>query len=202
MLACRRSITTHSVGEMNRVSQIALLSTFVLFSWLMMQVVHELGHVVAAVYTGGNVQTVVLHPLALSRTDVAPNPSPLVEVWAGPIVGCLIPLMIVSLWTLLKIPRRHLPGFFAGFCLVANGLYLSVGSFDRVGDAGQLMALGMSQWVLFLFGILTIPSGFYALHRASDGFGFGDAKGKVAASDVLLSTGVLLVVVTVELFCA
>ena len=62
-------------------------------SWIGMQAVHELGHVLAASATGGTVQRVVLHPLTISRTDVSPNPSPLAVAWAGPLVGVILPLL-------------------------------------------------------------------------------------------------------------
>jgi hypothetical protein len=56
-------------------------------SWLGMQLVHELGHVMAAYATGGSVERVVLHPLELSRTDLARNPRPLAVASAGPLGG-------------------------------------------------------------------------------------------------------------------
>ena len=55
---------------------------------------HELGHIAAAVVSGGSVRQVVLYPLTFSRTDVEPNPHPLLVVWAGPIFWALLPLLI------------------------------------------------------------------------------------------------------------
>src|SRR5208337_624939 len=75
------------IEPMNRLHQVLLIGTFLPLCWMAMMAVHELGHVVAAVATGGKVEKVVLHPLMISRTDVSPNPSPLIVVWAGPIVG-------------------------------------------------------------------------------------------------------------------
>ncbi len=69
---------------MKRLDQIVLVGTFIGFSWLAMQAVHELGHVLGAVATGGRVTEVVLHPCTISRTDVHPNPHPLLVVWPGP----------------------------------------------------------------------------------------------------------------------
>ena len=187
------------VNIMARIGQVVLVTSFLLFSWLAMQIAHELGHVAGAGVTGGTVRAVVLHPLAVSRTDVSPNPSPLVEVWAGAVVGCALPVAIACLWTLLGGPRRHMPWFFAGFCLVANGIYIGVGSFYRAGDAGQLMALGAPQWALVLFGVLTALPGLYVLHKASEGFGFGSARGRVAPSDAVISVSALAIVVAAEL---
>ena len=79
---------------MNRLHQIVLIASTVLGSWLGMQAVHESGHVLGAWMTGGKVARVVLHPLNISRTDLAHNPNPLVVVWAGPLLGVMEPLLV------------------------------------------------------------------------------------------------------------
>ncbi|MEZ6046089.1 MAG: M50 family metallopeptidase [Planctomycetaceae bacterium] len=56
-------------------------------SWLSMMIVHEAGHMLSAMLTGGQIEKVVLHPLAISRTDVSPNPHPVWVVWGGPLLG-------------------------------------------------------------------------------------------------------------------
>ncbi len=91
---------------MKRFDQILLIASFVAFSWLAMQAVHELGHVLGASATGGTVTKVALHPLALSRTDVSPNPHPLLVVWAGPIVGALVPLIVFLIAAVLRSRRK------------------------------------------------------------------------------------------------
>jgi hypothetical protein len=105
-----------------------------LAAWLGMQQVHELGHVLGAAATGGRVERVVLHPLTISRTDVAENRRPLVVVWAGPLVGILLPLVLWGATALLRLRLAFLLRFFAGFCLIANGAYIGAGSLGRVGD--------------------------------------------------------------------
>jgi Peptidase M50B-like len=72
-------------GSVRRLNQIVLILSTVLGSWLGMQAIHESGHVFGAWLTGGRVTRVVLHPLTISRTDLAHNPSPLAVVWAGPV---------------------------------------------------------------------------------------------------------------------
>src|SRR5262245_57017457 len=115
---------------MKRLRQGLLIVATLLASWLGMQQVHELGHVIGAGLTGGRVARVVLHPLTISRTDLADNPHPLLVVWAGPVLGALLPLL---LWAAVaRLPGAFLVRFFAGFCLVANGVYIGCGSFDRV----------------------------------------------------------------------
>ena len=55
---------------MARFHQLLLIATYLPFCWLAMQVVHEAGHVLGAALSQGRVERVVLHPLAISRTDL------------------------------------------------------------------------------------------------------------------------------------
>ena len=150
---------------MQRFHQFVFVASLLALSWFAMMAVHEMGHVVGALTTGGNVKRVVLHPMTISRTDVAPNPKPSIVVWLGPILGCAVPAIA---W--LFVPRRfsvarNIALFFTGFCLLANGAYIAIGSFDRVGDCGVMLRHGSPLWSLLLFGALTIPLGFYSWHR-------------------------------------
>lgn len=165
---------------MARVHQCILIGSCLLGSWLGMQAVHEAGHVLGAWLTGGRVERVVLSPLTISRTDLADNPRPLVVVWAGPVVGALAPLLI---W--MRVAKAHLAEafvfrFFAGFCLVANGLYIGVGSFNGIGDCGEMLRHGSAIWRLWLFGFATVPFGIWLWNGQGALFGFGDAKGNVS----------------------
>jgi hypothetical protein len=181
---------------MNRAHQGVLVVSTVLGSWLGMQTVHELGHVVGARLTGGRVERVVLHPLTISRTDLAENPRPLTVVWAGPVVGVLLPLAIWGVAALLRMPGAYVLRFFAGFCLLANGLYIGVGSFDRVGDCGEMLRHGSDPWQLWLFGAVTALVGLWLWHRQGPHFGLGAARGqvdrKVACVTTLAFAGLVL----------
>ena len=160
--------------------QAILIGSTVLGSWLGMQAVHEFGHVCGAWLTGGRVARVVLHPLTISRTDLADNPSPLAVVWAGPAVGVLLPLLLWLLATGVRMPGAFVLRFFAGFCLLANGLYIGVGAFDRVGDCGEMLRHGSQPWQLWLFGAIAAPIGLWLWHRQGPHFGLGPAEGRVS----------------------
>jgi hypothetical protein len=164
---------------MSRLPQIILILSTVLGSWLGMQAVHEAGHVFGAWLTGGAVERVVLHPLRISRTDLGRNPNPIVVVWAGPMVGVTVPLLLWAMARVMHIPGAFVLRFFSGFCLLANGLYIGLGSFDRVGDCGQMLQHGSESWQLWLFGAVTAPSGLWLWHGQGRHFGLGPAKGKV-----------------------
>src|SRR5207253_7769696 len=100
---------------MKRVHQGVLIVSTVLLSWLGMQAVHEFGHVLGAWLTGGRVAHVVLHPLTISQTDLSFNPSPLVVVWAGPVLGVSLPLLGWGIAAATGGRAAFLLRFFAGF---------------------------------------------------------------------------------------
>ncbi len=164
---------------MKRLHQTVLIASTVVASWLGMQAVHEAGHVLGAWLTGGEIKHVVLHPLTISRTDLALNPHPLLVVWAGPTCGIVLPLMLWGILAALHMPGAFVFRFFAGFCLIANGAYIAVGSFDHVGDCGEMLRHGSVMWQLWLFGSLAIPAGFCLWHRLGTHFGLGSANGEV-----------------------
>lgn len=137
-------------------------------AWLGMQAVHELGHVVAAWSTGGSIVRVVIHPLAISRTDVAPNPAPLPVAWGGPIVGVTVPLLMMVIVRCVRgiSVVRDCADFFAGFCLMANGVYIGIGSIEGIGDAGELLRHGAAVWKLVVFGAVSSIGGLLVWHLA------------------------------------
>jgi Peptidase M50B-like len=183
----------------NRVPQILLIVTFIGFSWLAMQVVHELGHVLVAHLTGAEATKVALHPLIVSRTDVAENPHPLAVVWGGPLVGSLLPLLLFALAAAFRAPGVYLLRFFAGFCLVANGVYIGIGQFLAEGaDPSVMLENGSPRWLLILFGAAAFPLGIYLWHRQGPHFGLGVAKGKVDTRATLVSAGLFLALAGAE----
>jgi len=176
----------------DRLHQIVLILSTILGSWLGMQLVHESGHVLGAWLTGGRVARVVLHPLTISRTNLDLNQNPLAVVWAGPVVGVALPLLLWAVAAAVRLPGVFVLRFFAGFCLLANGLYIGVGSFDRVGDCGEMLRHGSALWQLWLFGAFTAPLGFWLWHRQGPYFGLRLARGKVSRGVTYASLGACL----------
>jgi hypothetical protein len=150
---------------MSVVARVSLFVILSLGSWYLMEAVHEFGHVFAACISGGKVQRVVLSPFTISRTDVSPNPHPLFVAWAGPAIGAFLPLAIAALARRAGTLSRRLALFFAGFCLIANGVYIGVGSFDAAGDSGDMLRHGSPQWLLILFGCACSIMGLWIWHR-------------------------------------
>lgn len=184
---------------MKRVEQIILIASFLAFSWLAMQAVHELGHVTGAWLTKAEVTKVALHPSILSRTELGHNPEPTVVVWSGPLAGVLLPLLALLLAWLFRSPGIYLFRFFAGFCLIANGVYIAFGPVTGGADSAIMIQYGSPRWLLALFGILTIPPGLYLWHNQGRCFGLGEKGGQVNPLAVIVSVVLLVLLAGVEL---
>lgn len=164
-------------------------------SWLGMMVVHEAGHVLHAWASGGTVVRVVLEPLSLSRTDLGDNPAPVFVALGGFVWGSLLPVLAA-----LPVRRPgsrlgHLLRFFAGFCLVANGVYLAGGVFSRTGDPGELLHFGVAPWLLVAGGVGLAVPGLHVWHRLGPRMGFGVHAGEGAwttAAALVLLTALLV----------
>jgi hypothetical protein len=178
-----------------RLHQGILVASVLVGSWFGMEAVHEFGHVVGAWLSGGRVVRVVLDPRTISRTDVDLNPQPLVEVWTGPILGVLLPILAWSLTAACGFRAAFVFRFFAGFCLIANGSYIGGGSFWRIGDCGVMLQNGSPLWQLLAFGIVSVAVGLWLWNRLAANFGFGREKRPVDATTAYacLAASILLV---------
>ena len=184
---------------MQRLYQIVFISCVLGLSWLLMQALHEFGHVLAAWMTGGTVTNIVLNPLTISRTDVEPNPQPLSVAWGGPALGIVIPLLLWGVAAAVRLPVSFLTRFFAGFCLMANGLYLGVGSFGNIGDAGDILRHGCPLWTLWLFGLISVPAGLMLWNGLGSAFGIAANPSIASAGLVYASVAALIIVVAIEM---
>jgi hypothetical protein len=79
----------------------------------------------------------------------------------------------------VRLPGAFVLRFFAGFCLIANGTYVAVGSIERVGDPGVMLRHGSPLWQLWLFGIVTVPVGLWLWHGQGRRFGLGPSAEQV-----------------------
>jgi hypothetical protein len=183
---------------MNRFSQVLLIVSAVGFSWLGMMAVHELGHMLDLWLSGGTVDYVVLHPLAISYTHPGKNPHPLVVAWGGAIWGCVIHLGALGIVRAVARRFAYLAAFFAGFCLMANGAYLAGDAFMQGGDGRELVAYGSPPWVLVMSGLMAIAAGLYLWNGLGPYFGLGPAHGEVDRCAALGTLAALVVAVMLE----
>jgi hypothetical protein len=130
-----------------------------------MMAIHELGHVLSTKINGGTIDYVELRPWLLSQTERHGSTHELVDVWAGPLFGSIAPVLI---WLVLRSRSEILKfytGFWAGFCLIINGLYLALGWWGgEANDSGELLKGGTPLAILIGLGLLMAASGLYGIH--------------------------------------
>ena len=136
--------------------QVATFGVLLLMSWVVMLTTHELGHIVGGWLGGAVLLDYELMPWRLPHSLHSPDPHPRLTLWAGPLLGVLVP-------TLLAFAIRHpYARFIANFCLLANGTYLALAwlSNDRLLDTPRMLAAGTSPALILLFCAVTIPLGY------------------------------------------
>ncbi len=178
-----------------RLAAIVHGSAVLISCWLLLQAAHEAGHILAVKALGGTVEHVVLHPLAWSRTDRSGSRSPVIDTWAGPACGCLLPAL--ALLALVRTPLGGYARLFLGLCLVANGVYLCAGWSEPACDAGELRALGVPVPILIISGAALVALGLWALspmglvlgYRGGSGVGWRRSIVAAALAVVLIAIG-------------
>jgi hypothetical protein len=178
--------------------RVLLVASTLGFSWLGMMAVHELGHVLHAMLSGGVVARVVLGPLEMSRTDLWRNPHPAFVAAGGAVWGAVLPLVLSLAVPVRYAGTRQLVRFFAGFCLVANGIYLLIGGLHDAGDPGDLRHLGVPLIALLLAGVFETVFGLGLWHRLGPGVGFGPPTHERPCRTAALLVTLLCVVVALE----
>ncbi|MEM8672024.1 MAG: hypothetical protein AAGG48_31195 [Planctomycetota bacterium] len=121
-----------------------------------MTFMHECGHIAGGMACGATLTDVDLAPWRLPYSLHSPDPHPLVTLWAGPLLGIAVPLVIA--WII----RKRWAWFIADFCLLANGVYLALAwlSGDRFLDTPRLLAAGAPPVTIVLYCALAIGLGY------------------------------------------
>jgi hypothetical protein len=131
-----------------------ILIVVLLFSWLYMQWTHELGHIIAGLATGAQLERVILNPFRFSMTQFASNPHPHITTWGGPVLGVLIGAGIPILLARFLKQLRFSLCIVSSFVLLANGLYIGLGAITPFADAQDLIRYGSTRLMLAAFGIV------------------------------------------------
>ena len=134
---------------------LALLGQFAL-AYNVSMALHELGHAVGLVLSGGQVAHITLNPFCWCWTWYATNPRPIVTAWSGVVVGVLFALLpCIALATFgRRTPRLFvLLGIVA---LAANGIYLLDGVLSNVGDGADIVDLGAPRLLPITVGAILV----------------------------------------------
>ena len=185
-----------SIGMQERLRFGLLAVSLAIFSWLTMQILHESGHVFHCVVSGGKISQVVLHPLAVSRTEYSKNEWPQFVAWGGIIWGSIIPIVLFVAMQMRRSDLTYLARFFAGFCLISNGVYFVVATIDLGADPGDLVRFGAPRPVVGAVGGLLTLLGFVLWNGLGRSFGLGvpNHRTSVAMSIaiLMLATGIAI----------
>jgi len=185
----------------HRTTSCILIATWLPFCWLAMQLLHELGHLVAAWRLGVEIVQFHFGLLTVSHTmldDAGQSQATLLATtWAGPMAGMILPLVIWGIVALFRLREAFLARFLAGFCLVANGCYLLCGPADGYADTGILLANGAMRWQLTVVGIIGITLGFLLWNRQGNNFAIGPTPRPIRPQSIAVS---VICLVTMILF--
>ena len=126
-----------------------------------------------ALATGGTITAVVLHPLTISRTDVSINPRPLLVVWAGPLLGVLLPLGRGRDPPGMPLPLGLPAAILCGLLPDCQRRLHRRGILRRCRRRGRHAPARQPGVVPWLFGAATFPLGLYLWHGLGPNFGLG-----------------------------
>lgn len=131
------------------------------WSWVVMTVTHELGHVIGGIASGAVPTNLEIRPWKLPHSTFSPDPNPLMTLWAGPILGSVVPLLVACCL------RRPAAWFIGWFCVVANAVYLLLGwlLFEPELDSTKMIRSGTPSYVLLLFVAMTLPVSYVAFRQ-------------------------------------
>lgn len=141
--------------------RILLFTVLLIASWVMMTLTHELGHIIGGWLGGATLTDHDLAPWHLPYSTHSPDPIPLLTLWAGPMLGVLVPVVFA-----LAV-RRKWVWFIADFCVLANGAYLALAwaSGDRLLDTPRLLEAGTPPFTIALYCSVAIGLGYVRFRR-------------------------------------
>ncbi|MGB7347868.1 MAG: M50 family metallopeptidase [Pirellulaceae bacterium] len=157
-----------------------------LWAWLCMTLLHELGHIAVGCAAGGNLSGYELRPWHLPRSLFSTNPHPLLTLWAGPILGCTVLLLAAAA------TKRTSLWLVAWFSVVANGLYLLLGYYagDSELDSIKIIQAGTPTWIVLVVGTVMTVAG-YAGFRGESRRWLATNAPPIAKRTLAISAGVL-----------
>jgi hypothetical protein len=123
---------------------------------------HEMGHILGGSCCGGTLKSADLLPWHLPYSIFEPDPFPLVTLWAGLMIGVLIPVAIAIA------VNRDWMWFIAHFCVLSNGVYVATAwvSGERYLDTPKLLEHGANPITIAVYCLLTIGFGYVGFRQS------------------------------------
>ncbi len=131
-------------------------------AWAVMTFTHEIGHIIGGTCCGGSLRDFDLLPWRLPYSISEPDPYPLVTLWAGLIIGALVPVLLAM------IVQSEWAWFIASFCVLANGTYIATSwcTGDRYLDTSKMLEHGASPVAIAAYCLVTIGFGYVGFRRS------------------------------------
>ncbi|NND98939.1 MAG: hypothetical protein HKN47_16605 [Pirellulaceae bacterium] len=142
---------------------------------------------------GGSLSRVQLRPWSLPYSFFKPDPWPSVTLWAGPVLGCLGPVVAASIW------RRSGLWLIAWFCVLANGTYLLMGWYAGDGelDSTKIIAAGTPTWLLLMVSVAMTVVGYVGFRQECAAM-LKPAGPRMKKRTAAISLGALILLVAVQ----
>jgi hypothetical protein len=131
------------------------------FSIVASTILHESGHALATLLTGGKISSLVINPLGWSYVVYESSilPQPLFTAWGGILFSTIA--SIILLWIALQFQNPYwvFIGFVGIFILLSNGMNFMMGLIYSTGDPALLYEYGVPIWIILLVGCLSAFGG-------------------------------------------
>lgn len=137
-----------------------VLGVFV-FAYNASTIVHELGHGLTLIATGGELDFIEVSPFSWSYAHYRSNPEPMATSWSGFLWETIFGVLAFSILWIAK-SRLSLFGVVLAIAsLAGTGIYMLVGAVLRIGDSAALIRMGVPPAVLVITGsvllLLVLP---------------------------------------------
>ncbi|MCB9791330.1 MAG: M50 family metallopeptidase [Alphaproteobacteria bacterium] len=158
-------------------------------------ILHELGHVLFCLGTGGVSTGISSHPLSWSLAWVEDG-DPAWTVWGGALITKVVALVLFPLGYARRSPRVYPLLLWCAFAFLIDSVYFLVGAATHTGDPASLMEMGASASLLYLCaatwfvlgaGMTVVAGGVFGMHRG----GLLSALGQMAGPPALYFIAVL-----------
>ena len=80
-----------------RLGRVLILVALLVPSWFVMTFTHETGHIVGGWLGGAKLTDCDLVPWRMPYSFHSPDPCPLLTLWAGPLLGVIVPMSLATL---------------------------------------------------------------------------------------------------------
>lgn len=136
-------------SRVKRLQQMLIVLGIFVFSYNLGNLIHESGHALNAVLTGGSLNKITMSPLSWCYTWTSGG-NRIFVIWGGFLWQTIIPIVLLFLCFKSRIALYAL--FLALVSFAESGIYMIAGAAAGIGDGGSLVKLGTPPFILITVG--------------------------------------------------